>query len=105
MSPLVSPAKFTLLGIPTAVFSLLIPVVGVAAFAYIMARRLAPLVKAAPDNRMGGIGARILEYGGTEGTAPVTLGKVNEQIKSYREDAQKVMDKGFKLDRRPVGGH
>ncbi|RPJ79005.1 MAG: (Fe-S)-binding protein, partial [Deltaproteobacteria bacterium] len=40
-------------------FSLVIPVVGVGLFAYIMARRLAPLVKAAPDDRFNDIPARI----------------------------------------------
>ncbi len=59
MSPLVSPAKFTLLGIPLSVFSLLIPIVGVAAFTYIMARRLAPLTKAAPDLRFNNVPMRI----------------------------------------------
>jgi len=56
---LVSPAEFTFLGIPTVIFSLLIPVIGVGCFAYIMARRVAPLVKAAPDHRFDRIPERI----------------------------------------------
>ncbi|MFH1985733.1 MAG: (Fe-S)-binding protein [Pseudomonadota bacterium] len=48
---LVGPAKAFFLFIPTVIFSLVIPIVGVAVFAYIIANRLAPLVKAAPDNR------------------------------------------------------
>ncbi|SMC36312.1 Fe-S oxidoreductase [Desulfocicer vacuolatum DSM 3385] len=60
MSPLIGPASFKFFGVfPAAVFSFVIPVVGVAFFAYIMARRLAPLVKAAPDNRLNDIPNRI----------------------------------------------
>ena len=60
MSSLIGPASFKLFGFfPTAVLSLLIPVVGVGLFAYIMARRLAPLVRAAPDNRLNRIPERI----------------------------------------------
>ena len=60
MSPLIGPASFKFFGIfPAAIFSFVIPVVGVALFAYIMARRLAPLVKAAPDNRFNDIPKRI----------------------------------------------
>jgi hypothetical protein len=49
---LISPAKAAVLGIPTVIFSLVIPVVGVAIFTYIMAKRLAPLVRAIPDDRL-----------------------------------------------------
>jgi Fe-S oxidoreductase len=49
---LISPAKAAVLGIPTVIFSLVIPVVGVALFTYIMAKRLAPLVRALPDERL-----------------------------------------------------
>jgi Fe-S oxidoreductase len=48
---LVSPANYSIFGIPTVIFSVLIPVVAVAAFAYIIAKRLAPIVKANPDFR------------------------------------------------------
>ncbi len=48
---LVGPAQAFFLFIPTVLFSLAIPIIGVAVFAYIIAYRLAPLVKAAPDNR------------------------------------------------------
>ncbi|OIN95876.1 MAG: electron transfer flavoprotein [Deltaproteobacteria bacterium CG1_02_45_11] len=48
---LISPAKAFFLGIPAVTFSVLILIVGVAVFSYIMVKRIAPLVKAAPDNR------------------------------------------------------
>ena len=48
---MISPANASFLGIPLVVFSVIIPVAGVALFSYIMARRLAPIVLAAPDNR------------------------------------------------------
>ncbi len=60
MSSLIGPASFKFFGFfPAAVLSVLIPVVGVGLFAYIMARRLAPLVRAAPDNRLNRIPERI----------------------------------------------
>ncbi|MFO8084756.1 MAG: (Fe-S)-binding protein [Desulfobacterales bacterium] len=49
---LISPAKATFIGIPTALFSLIIPVIGVAIFTYIIAKRLAPLIRALSDERM-----------------------------------------------------
>ena len=48
---LISPAAYSLYGIPTVIFSVLIPIVAVALFTYIIAKRLAPLVKAKPDFR------------------------------------------------------
>ncbi len=57
---LVPPAEAFIFGfIPTVLFSVLIPVVGVALFAYIMAKRVAPLVMANPDYRFDRIGQRI----------------------------------------------
>ncbi len=56
---LIGPAKYILLFIPTVIFSVLIPMIGVAVFTYIMAIRVAPLVKAAPDNRFDRIFDRI----------------------------------------------
>ncbi len=56
---LIAPANYFFLFIPTVVFSILIPLVGVAVFAYIMAIRLAPLVKAAPDSRADRIPQRV----------------------------------------------
>ncbi len=57
---LISPASYKLFGlIPTALFSVLIPIVGVALFAYIIAKRTAPLVKAAPDYRFDRIPERL----------------------------------------------
>jgi Fe-S oxidoreductase len=48
---LISPASASILGIPAVIFSFLIPLVGVGVFAYIIAMRLKPLVKAASDPR------------------------------------------------------
>jgi len=56
---LTAPANYTFLFIPTVIFSILIPVVGAAVFTYIMALRLAPLVKAAPDHRLDRLPKRI----------------------------------------------
>jgi Fe-S oxidoreductase len=58
-SALTSPAAASVLGIPTLIFAVLIPVLGTALFAYIMVRRLTPLVKAAPDDRFCCIPQRI----------------------------------------------
>ena len=58
---LIPPAQATFLGIPTMIFSLLIPVVGVAVFTYIMAKRLAPLVKSQADPRFDRIPERIVK--------------------------------------------
>ncbi|MBW1897506.1 MAG: (Fe-S)-binding protein, partial [Deltaproteobacteria bacterium] len=57
---LIAPSNFTLLGIPTVIFSLVIPIIGVGLFTYIMAKRIAPLVKAAPDDRFGDIPNRVI---------------------------------------------
>jgi len=56
---LISPAKAWLFFIPTWIFSFLIPVIGVAVFTYLIARRLAPLVRAAPDRRFDRIPGRL----------------------------------------------
>jgi len=56
---LISPAKASILGIPTVIFSVLIPIAGVALFAYIMAKRVAPLVFSNPDFRFDRIPERI----------------------------------------------
>jgi hypothetical protein len=60
---LIAPAKYFFLFIPTVVFSILIPLAGVAVFTYIMAIRMAPLVKAAPDSRFDRIPQRIYKRG------------------------------------------
>ena len=49
---LISPAEATILGIPTVIFSLIVPLVGVGIFTYIIALRLKPLVIACPDPRL-----------------------------------------------------
>ena len=58
-SALTSPAAASFLGIPAAVFSILIPVIGTALFVYIIIRRITPLLKAAPDERFCCIPQRI----------------------------------------------
>ena len=49
---LISPAKAWIVGIPGVILSILIPILGVAAFTYIIAKRLAPIVRAKPDPRL-----------------------------------------------------
>ena len=56
---LIPPAHYFVLFVPTVLFSVLIPVIGAGVFTYIMAQRLAPLVKAAPDVRWDDIPERI----------------------------------------------
>ena len=56
---LIAPAKYFFLFIPTILFSILIPLAGIVVFTYIMAIRMAPLVKAAPDQRSDRIPQRI----------------------------------------------
>ncbi|MBW2443606.1 MAG: (Fe-S)-binding protein [Deltaproteobacteria bacterium] len=56
---LISPASGTILGIPAYIIYILIPLAGVGIFAYIIFKRLAPLLKAAPDPRFNRIGERI----------------------------------------------
>lgn len=56
---LISPAKAAVAGIPAVLFSVLIPVIGVALFTYIMALRLKPLVKAACDPRLDRLPLRV----------------------------------------------
>jgi len=60
-SALISPAKASVLGIPTVVLSVIIPLIGIALFAYIMFRRIEPLMKAAPDHRLNRITDRIIQ--------------------------------------------
>jgi Fe-S oxidoreductase len=56
---LVSPAAAVFLGIPAKIFFILIPLAGLALFAYIMFRRFEPLRRAAPDDRFQRIPERI----------------------------------------------
>ena len=60
MSSIIGPASYQFFGFfPAAILSFILPVVGVGLFTYIMARRLAPLVRAAPDYRLDRIGRRV----------------------------------------------
>jgi len=58
---LIAPANYSFLGIPTILFSILIPIAGVALFAYIMVIRIAPLVLAAPDFRFNRFAERVVK--------------------------------------------
>ena len=58
---LIAPSDYFFLFIPTVIFSILIPVVGVAVFTYIIAIRTAPLVRAAPDHRNDRFHQRIFQ--------------------------------------------
>ncbi len=54
------PATYKLFGIfPTAIISFILPIIGVGLFTYIIARRIAPLVRANPDNRFDHLGSRV----------------------------------------------
>ncbi|MEJ2168080.1 MAG: (Fe-S)-binding protein [Desulfobacterales bacterium] len=56
---LISPASATILGIPANIIYIIIPLIGVGTFAYIISKRLAPLLKAAPDDRFNRFPERI----------------------------------------------
>jgi hypothetical protein len=56
---LISPASATLAGVPAKILFILIPLVGIGIFAWIMRRRIEPLLKAAPDNRFQRIPERV----------------------------------------------
>jgi len=56
---LISPASATILGIPAYIIYILIPLIGVGTFAYIIYRRLIPLLKAAPDDRFSRFPERV----------------------------------------------
>jgi Fe-S oxidoreductase len=56
---LISPANTTLFGIPGWFVFTLIPLIGIGAFVYILAKRLIPLAKGAPDHRLDRFGQRI----------------------------------------------
>ncbi len=55
-----SPAQAVVVGLPLRWLFLLIPVAGVACFTWMLARRVAPLLKAAPDPRCDHLGERTL---------------------------------------------
>ena len=56
---LISPASSSFFGIPANIIYILIPLAGVGIFAYILFKRLAPLLKAAPDDRFNRFAERI----------------------------------------------
>ncbi len=56
---LIPPASYNLFGIPTVIFSVLIPIAAVALFTYIIATRLAPMVKSNPDFRFDRVPERL----------------------------------------------
>jgi Fe-S oxidoreductase len=56
---LISPASASFLGIPLNIVYILIPLVGIGAFAYIIFKRIRPLLKAAPDDRFNRFAERI----------------------------------------------
>jgi len=58
---LISPALAHLFFLPAWIFSLVIPLAGVAAFSYLIIRRLTPLMRAAPDQRNDNIPERVLK--------------------------------------------
>ena len=56
---LISPASSTIIGIPAFIIYILIPLIGVGIFAYIIGRRVTPLLRASPDHRLNRIPERI----------------------------------------------
>ena len=56
---LISPASALFLGIPAVIIYILIPLIGTGVFAYIMKRRVEPLLKAAPDHRFNRYAERV----------------------------------------------
>ncbi|MBU1341068.1 MAG: (Fe-S)-binding protein [Proteobacteria bacterium] len=60
MTSIIGPASFKFFGIfPAAILSFILPIIGIGLFTYIMARRIAPLIRANPDNRFDQIGKRV----------------------------------------------
>jgi Fe-S oxidoreductase len=60
MTSIIGPASYKFFGVfPAALLSFILPIIGIGLFTYIMARRIAPLVRANPDNRFDHIGKRI----------------------------------------------
>ncbi|MBU1194272.1 MAG: (Fe-S)-binding protein [Proteobacteria bacterium] len=61
MTPsIIGPASYKLFGFfPTWILAFVLPVIGIGLFTYIMARRIAPLIRANPDNRFDQIGLRV----------------------------------------------
>jgi Fe-S oxidoreductase len=60
MTSIIGPASYKFFGVfPAALLSFILPIIGIGLFTYIMARRIAPLVRANPDNRFDQIGKRI----------------------------------------------
>ncbi|CAN2041969.1 dimethylglycine catabolism B [Candidatus Magnetomoraceae bacterium gMMP-15] len=57
----ISIADASIFGIPMVIFSLLIPLIGVGIFTYIIAQRMHPLVKAAPDPRFDNLFQRLFK--------------------------------------------
>ncbi|MDF1593165.1 MAG: (Fe-S)-binding protein [Desulfobacterales bacterium] len=57
---LISPANATILGIPSVVFSVLIPLVGLGFLVLLIYKRLAPLSQGAPDPRRDRIAERVV---------------------------------------------
>jgi len=55
---LISPAKATILGIPSVIFSVLIPLIGLGLLIFLIYKRLAPLLQGAPDPRRNRIAER-----------------------------------------------
>lgn len=60
MTSIIGPAGYKFFGVfPAAIVSFILPVIGIGLFAYIMTRRITPLVCANPDNRFDAISGRL----------------------------------------------
>ncbi|MBW1750847.1 MAG: electron transfer flavoprotein, partial [Deltaproteobacteria bacterium] len=56
---LISPAKASILFMPSAVVSLLIPLIGIGLLTYLIAKRMKPLARFAPDFRLDQVKKRL----------------------------------------------
>ena len=59
MTGIISPANFYIFGIPAKIFSILIPIIGIGIFAFIMKKRIEPLMLSAKDNRFNNLSERL----------------------------------------------
>jgi Fe-S oxidoreductase len=60
MEHFIAPAHYSFFGIPLVLLSIAIPLVGIALWVYIMAKRVAPLVRSRDDERFDNIPKRII---------------------------------------------
>ncbi|PID77802.1 MAG: electron transfer flavoprotein [Deltaproteobacteria bacterium] len=60
MEPIIAPAHYSFFGIPLVLLSIAIPLTGIGLWVYIMAKRVAPLMRARNDERFDNIPQRVI---------------------------------------------